>query len=151
MKLGIKEIRCAFHGGQNPPVLFPAHPGRIVPVCKVLLRQRNIVLIGEIFNCIDERKVPMFGYKTEDIAPALASEAVVELVFRIYLERRGLFLVKWAQPDVTVARPAQMDRPAYHIDNVHCLFYDGGNTGTSHSASLPVEKGNGSRNQGPKS
>jgi hypothetical protein len=104
------------------------------------LRQRNIVSVGKIFNGINERKILMFAYKTEDIAPALAPEAVVELVFRIHLERRGLFMVKWAQPDMTVTRPAKMDRPAYHIDNVHCLLYDGGNTGTRHLASLPVGK-----------
>ena len=79
----------------------------------------------------------MSHYKTEDIAPASASETVVELVFRIHLERRGLFLVERAKPDVTIARAAQMDRPAYHVDNVHCLLYKSGNSGTSHLASLP--------------
>jgi hypothetical protein len=140
MKPGVKEIRRAFHSGQNPSALLLSRPEQIVLGFILLLRQRNIVPVGKIFNCIKERKVLMFGYKTEDIAPASASEAVVELVFRIYLERRGFFLVEWAQPDVTVARPAQMDRPAYHIDNIHCLLYDGGNTGTSHLASLPVGK-----------
>jgi hypothetical protein len=139
MKLGVKEIRRAFYDGQNPPVFLQTRLEQIV-LCILLLRQCNVISIGKKFNGINERKVLMFGYKTEDIAPASASEAVVELVFRIYLERRGLLMVKWAQPDVTVARPAQMDRPAYHIDNVHCLLYDGGNTGTSHLASLPVEK-----------
>jgi hypothetical protein len=45
-------------------------------------------------------------------------------------------MVERAQPNVTVARPAQMDRPAYHFDNVDRLLYKSGNSGTRHSASL---------------
>ena len=102
----------------------------------VPLRQRNIVAVGKIFNGISERKVLMLHYKTEDITPASAPEAVVELVFGIHLERRRLFLVEGAQTEVTIARTAQMDRAAYHIDNVHCLLYKSGGTRTSHLASL---------------
>ena len=76
----------------------------------LFLRQRNIIAVGKIFNGIRERKVLMFSYKAEDIASGSAPEAVVELVFRIHLERRGLFLVERAKPDVPVARAAQMDR-----------------------------------------
>jgi hypothetical protein len=145
MKPGVKEIRRALYGSQNPPALLLTRLEQVVMSRIFLLRQRNIVAVGKILNGIRKRKVLMFGYKTENIAPASASEAVVELVFRVHLERRSLFMVEWAQPDMTVTRPAQMDRPAYHIDDVHCLLYDGGNTGTSQLASLPVEKGNGSR------
>ena len=41
-----------------------------------------------------------------------------------------------AKPNVTVAGAAQMDRSAYHVDNVHCLLYKSGNSRTSHLANL---------------
>ena len=41
-----------------------------------------------------------------------------------------------AKPDVTVTRAAQMDRSAYHVDNVHCLLHKSGNSRTSHLANL---------------
>jgi len=78
----------------------------------------------------------MLHYKVEDIAPASAPEAVVELVIRVHLERRGLLLVEGAQANVTIARPAQMYRPADYFYNVDCLLYESGNSGTNHSASL---------------
>jgi hypothetical protein len=137
MKLAVKEIRCAFQGRQDPPALFLTCQKQIVMDRIVLLRQRNIVAVGKIFNCISERKVLMSHYKTEDIAPGPAPETVVELVFRIHMERRGLFLVERAKPDVTIARAAQMDRSAYYVYNVHRLLYESGNSGISHLASLP--------------
>jgi hypothetical protein len=143
MKLGVKEIRCAPYGGQNPAALLEVAMGYML-----FLRQRNIVTVGKIFNGIRERKVLVFSYKAEDIASALAPEAVVELVFSIHLERRCLFLVERAQPDVPVARPTQTDRPAYHLDNIHCLLYQSGNIGISHSASLSgVKKETANENQ----
>jgi len=81
-----------------------------------------------MFHGISKREILMSHYKIEDIAPGSASETVVELVIRIHLERRGLLLMEWTQPDVAVARAAQMDRPAYHLDNVHCLLYESGNS-----------------------
>jgi len=118
----------------------------------VILGQLDIVAVGKILNGIGKREILMFHYKTEDIAPGSASEAVIELVIRIHLKRRGLLLVKWTQPNVTIARAAQMDRPAYHLDNVHCLLYEGGNSRTIHSASLSwVKKETANENQKEKS
>jgi hypothetical protein len=136
MKLAVKEVRCAFDSRQNPPALFLTCQKQVAPDCMVLLRQLDIVAVGKILNRISEREILMFHYKTEDIAPGSASEAVVELVIRIHLERRGLLLVEWTQPYVAIARAAQMDRLAYHLDDVHCLLYESGNSGISHSASL---------------
>jgi len=114
----------------------------------VILGQLDIVAVGKILNGIGKREILMFHYEIEDIAPGSASEAVIELVIRIHLKRRGLLLVEWTQTNVTIARPAQMDRPAYHLDNVHCLFYESGNSGTSHSASLSwVKKETANENQ----
>jgi hypothetical protein len=81
---------------------------------------------------IGKSKVLMPHYKTEYIAPAIASKTVVKLVIRVHLERRGLLLVEGAQTDVTIARPAQIDRPAYHFDYVYRLLDYCGNPGTSH-------------------
>jgi hypothetical protein len=139
MEPRVEEIRRALYGGQNPPLLLTTGPERIV-LRVLFLRQRNVVSVGKIFDGIDKSEVLMFCYKTENVAPASTSETVVELVLSIYLERRGFFLVKRAQPDVTVARPAQLHRLANHIDNVDRLLYDGGNAGTSQLATLPAEK-----------
>jgi hypothetical protein len=81
MKPGVKEIRCALYGGKDPPALLDVATG-----CMLFLRQWNIVTVSKIFNGIRERKVLMFSCKAEDIASALAPEAVVELIFRIHLE-----------------------------------------------------------------
>jgi hypothetical protein len=140
MEPGVKKIRRARYGSQNPPALLLTRQEQIALDLGLFPRQRDIVAVRKILNGISECKILMFGYKAEDISPASASEAVVELVFTIHLERRGLFLVERAQPYVSITRPAQMNRPAYHFDDIHCLLYDSGNTGTSHLAGLPAKK-----------
>ena len=47
-------------------------------------------------------------------------------------------MMERAKSNVTIAGPSQMDRPAYHIDDVHCLLYESGNTGASQLAFLPL-------------
>jgi hypothetical protein len=103
MKPAVKEISRAFNGLDNPLALLLTCQQQIVSDSVVLLRQRDIVAFGKIFNGIGKCEILMLHYKTEDIAPASASEAVVELVIRIHLEGRGLLLVERAQPNVTIA------------------------------------------------
>ena len=88
----------------------------------IVLRELNIVTVGKIFNGITKRKILMLNDETEDVPSACTSEAVIELIFGIHLERRSLLLVKRAQSDMTVSRAAQRDHPANHLDNVHCLL-----------------------------
>ena len=83
----------------------------------------------------------MFNDEIEDIASASASEAIIELILGIYLEGRGLLLMKWTEPDMAISRAAQRDHPANHIDNVHCLFHKSGNTGNSHLQQACIMEG----------
>ena len=77
--------------------------------------------LRQILDRFDIREAGMLHQKADRRAVRTATEAMVELLGGTHGKRRGLFVVKRAQPHQVGTALLQLDVLAHHIDNIDAV------------------------------
>lgn len=91
-----------------------------------------MVTVGKMSYGINKREVLILHDEAENIPANSASETVIQLTGGINMEGRGLFLVKWAESDVTAPGSTQGNHLPNYINNINGLFDQCGEIGGIH-------------------
>ena len=91
--------------------------GRVV----LQFRQGHVQLVGEKLDRLRKGETLDVHHKLDNASARLAAKAVIDLLLPVHVERRGLFVVKRAQTNISMPVLLQLHVGADHTDDVSPL------------------------------